>query len=108
MIGTLDRDEHGNAEPDLVLVDQRHPAQDHAVGLQPLDALPARRRRQPDPVADLGDGQRGVLLQHGQDFAVDGVKPAVGLVKRDGGGEVGHEKKVPYIGLISLIYRKFF
>ena len=83
MVGALDRNEHGDAEPDLVLVDQRDPAQDHAVGLQPLDALPAWRRGQPDPVADLGDGKRGVLLQHGQDLAVDGIEPAVGLVERE-------------------------
>ena len=88
MIGALDRDEHGDAEPDLVLVDQRHPAQDHAIGLQPLDALPARGRRQTDPVADLGDGQGGVLLQHGQDLAVDGVEAAVRLVEVDGGRSV--------------------
>ena len=107
MIGALDRDEHGNAEPDLVLVDQRDPAQDDAVGFQPLDALPARRRGQPDPVADLGDGQRGILLQHRQDLAVDGVEAAVGLVELN--GEVGHEKNfVPFMGLNTLIYRKFF
>jgi hypothetical protein len=103
----LDRDEHRDAEPDLVLVDQRDPAQDHAVGLQPLDALPARRRGQPDPVADLGDRQRGILLQHRQDLAVDGIEPAVGLVKLN--GEIGHEKNfVPFMRQISLIYRKFF
>jgi len=61
MIGALDRDEHGNAEADLVLVDEGHPALDHAIGFQALDCLPARRRRQSYPVADLGDGQRGVI-----------------------------------------------
>ena len=52
------------------------------------------RRGQPDPVADLGDGEGGVLLQHGQDLAVDGVEAAVGFMKLN--GEVGHEKNVPY------------
>ena len=84
MIGALDRDENGNSEPDLVLIDQGHPAQDHPVGLEPLDPFPARRRGQPDPVADLGHRQRGVLLEHRQDLAVDGVKTAVGFVKLNG------------------------
>ena len=79
MIGALDRNEDRNAEPDLVLIDQRDPAQNHAVGLEPLDTLPAGRRGQPDPVADLGDGERGVLLQHGQDLAVDGIEAAAGV-----------------------------
>ena len=97
MVGALDRNEDRNAEPDLVLVDQRDPAQDHSVGFQPLDALPAGGRGQPDPVADLGDGKGGVLLQHGQDFAVDGIEAAAGVRKLN--GEVGHEKKVPYYGV---------
>ena len=90
MIGAFHRHEHGDAEPDLVLVDQRDPAQDDAVGFQPLDALPARRRGQPDPVADLGDRQRGIVLQHREDFAVDGVKAAVGFENVN--GKLGHEK----------------
>ena len=32
-----------------------------------------------DPVLDLGDRQRGVLLQHGQDLAIDGIEAAVGF-----------------------------
>ena len=102
MVGAFDRDEHGDAEPDLVLVDQRDPAQDDAVGFQPLDALPARRRGQPDPVADLGDRQRGIVLQHRQDFAVDGVKAAVGFENVN--GKIGHEKNfVPFMRSIYLI-----
>ena len=84
MIAALDRDENGDPEPDLVLVDQGDPAQDDAVGLQPLDALPARRRGQPDPVADFGDGQRRILLQHRQNFAVDGVEPSLGFPQLNG------------------------
>ena len=107
MVGALDRDENRDPEPDLVLVDQRDPAQDHAVGLQPLDALPAGGRRQPDPVADLGNRQGGVLLQHGQDFAVDGIEAAAGFMNLN--GKIGHEKNfVPFTGLITLIYRKIF
>ena len=34
-----------------------------------------------DPIADLGDGEGGVLLQHGQDLAVDGVEAAAGFMK---------------------------
>ena len=45
MVAGLDRDEHGDAEPDFVLIDQRDAALNHAVGLQPLDALPTGRRR---------------------------------------------------------------
>jgi hypothetical protein len=70
--------------------DQCDPAQDHPVGLQPLDPFPAWRRGQPDAVADLGDGEGGVPLQHRQNLAVDGVEAAVRLENLS--GEVGHGK----------------
>jgi hypothetical protein len=70
MVGALDLDEHGDAEPDLVLVDQRHPAQDHAVGLEPLDALPARALGQADALCDLGRRKRSVPLEDGEDAPV--------------------------------------
>ena len=73
MVAGLDRDEDRDAEPELVLIDQRDAPLDHAVGLEPLDALPARRRGQPDPAADLGDRERGILLQEAENLAVDGV-----------------------------------
>ena len=73
MVAGLDRDEDRDAEPDLLLIDQRHAAGDDALGLELLQALPAWRRRQTDALADLGDGQGGVLLHHGEDLAVDGV-----------------------------------
>lgn len=93
--------------PMLVLVDQRDPAQDDTVGLQPLDPLPARRRRQADAVTDLGDRQRCVFLQHGQDLAVDGIEAAVGLGDLD--GSIGDLKNfASYEGVNTLIYRKFF
>src|ERR1700733_13729385 len=109
MIGALDRDEDRNAEPDLVLVDQGDAAQDHPVGFQPLDPLPARRRRQSDPVADPGDGKRSVFLEHRQDLAVDGIEAAVGFVELD--GEIGHGEELcsiygachPHIEKILLI-----
>ena len=78
----------------VAVIDQRNPAQDHAIGFQPLDAFPARRRRQSDPIADLGDRQRGVLLQDHQDLAVDGVEAAaIGFLNLN--GSIGHEKIVP-------------
>ncbi len=73
MVAGLDRNEHGDAEPDLLRIDQRDAARDDAVGLQPLQPLPARRRRQADTLADFGDGQRGVLLDDGEDLSVDGI-----------------------------------
>jgi hypothetical protein len=82
VVAALHRHEHRNAEPDLVLVHQRHPAGDDAIGLEPLDPFPARCRRQPDPVADLGDGQRGILLKYPQNLAIDGIDTARGFGKR--------------------------
>ena len=38
----------------------------------------------PTRSADLGDRQGGVLLQHGQDLAVDGVEAAVGFRELNG------------------------
>ena len=48
--------------------------------------------RKGHPVADLGNREGSVLLQHGEDFAVNGIEPAVGL----GGGvnsKVGHARR---------------
>ena len=59
--------------PILSGIDQRDAAGDDAVGLEPLQALPAGRGGQADPLADLGHRQRGILLHHGEDLAVDGV-----------------------------------
>jgi hypothetical protein len=73
MVAGFDRHDNVDAEPDLVLIDQRHPFENDAVGFQPLNALPARRRRQPDPLADLRDGQRCILLQNRENLAVDGI-----------------------------------
>jgi hypothetical protein len=36
--------------------------------------FPARRLREPDFLGDLGDGKTGVVLQKGQNFAVDGIE----------------------------------
>jgi len=53
-------------------------------------------------VPSLADRQRGVVLQHGEDFAVDGVEAAVGL--KNVNSEVGHKKNfVPFTRSISLI-----
>jgi hypothetical protein len=73
VIAGLDRHEDRDAEPDLVLVDQRDALLDDPVGLQSLDAFPAWGRGQADKVADLGDRVGGILLEEGKDLAVDGV-----------------------------------
>jgi hypothetical protein len=102
LIGAFDRHENRNAQPDLVLIDQRDAAQDHAVGLQPLDTFPARGGGQPHPIADLGDGQRSVLLQHGENLAVDGVEPATLL--NGVNGKFGHKKNfLPRMRFVNLI-----
>src|SRR5262245_28917111 len=58
----FDRDEDRYAEPEFLLINQRDALLDHALGFQALDALPARRRGEPDEIADLGDGAGGILL----------------------------------------------
>jgi len=73
MIAGLDRDEHRDAEPDLFRVDNGNALLDHTLGFELLDALPARRRGQPDAAANLRDGERGILLQHTEYLPVDGV-----------------------------------
>ena len=73
MVAGLDRHEHGHAEAELVLVDQRHPLLDHPVRFEALDPLPARRRGQAHPVADLGHRERGIVLQQRENLAVDRV-----------------------------------
>ena len=76
MIVSLDRDEDRDAKSELVLVDDGDPLLDHALAFELLDPLPARRRGQADAVADLGDRQRRILLQHGEYLAVDGIHSA--------------------------------
>ena len=73
MIAAFDRHEHRQSETDLVLIDQRDLAFDDAIGLQALNPLLARRRGQADTLANFGDRQRRILLQHRQDLAIDGV-----------------------------------
>ncbi len=73
VVAGLDRHEHGHAEAELVLVDQRHPLLDHPVRFEALDPLPARRRGQAHPVADLGHRERGIVLQQRENLAVDRV-----------------------------------
>ena len=60
-------------EPDAILVDERHAFLNDAVGFEPLNALPARCRRQADARADFGDGERCIILQNSKDFSVYGV-----------------------------------
>jgi len=68
VIAGLDRDKDADAEPDAVLVDQRDAFDNDAVGLKPLNALPARRRRKADALPDVGDRQGRVILQNSNDF----------------------------------------
>jgi hypothetical protein len=41
VVAAFNRYEHCYAEPDLVLINQRHPAQNDVVRFEPLDPLPA-------------------------------------------------------------------
>ncbi|MCY1186363.1 hypothetical protein D9M68_744640 [compost metagenome] len=70
----LDLGEHLGVEADLAPVQQGHLAADHPLVLQPLDAPPAGRLRQPDPLGDLGGGQAGVLLQQLENAFVVGIQ----------------------------------
>ena len=83
---------------------------DHAVGLQPLDALPARRRGQADAAADLGDRERGVLLHHGEDLAVDGVHARESLETWKQMLHDSHDTRIffLFVGRICLYQRKIF
>ena len=73
MVAGLDRDEDADIEPDAVLVDQCNAFLNDAVGLEPLDTLPARRRGQSHARADFGHGKRGIILQNGKYLAVYGI-----------------------------------
>ena len=73
MIPGLDRDEDGHAKANLVLVDQSDPLGDDPFRFEPLNAFPARGRGETDQAADLRYRMRGILLEHGQNFAVDGI-----------------------------------
>ena len=73
MVAGFNRDKDGHAEPDAVLVDQRHTLLNDPVGLQPLNALPAWRRRQANAGADLGDRAICVFLQNCKYFPINGV-----------------------------------
>ena len=68
-----DGDEHRHLGVDLGGIEHRHARLDDAVLLHLLDAPPAGRGRQPDAAADLRHRHGGVLLQDGQDHAVEAV-----------------------------------
>jgi hypothetical protein len=74
MAAGADRDEHHQAQVQLVAVEDRHAPLDHPGVGQPLHPLPARRLRQARPLGQLGDRHRGVGLQLAQDPAVDRVE----------------------------------
>jgi hypothetical protein len=56
MVIALDRNEYGQTETDLVLVDQRYPPGDNALAFHALDPLPAWCGGQPHAFANLCDG----------------------------------------------------
>src|SRR5690606_38231901 len=60
----------------MLRVEPRVVAADHPVALQPAHALGAGRGRQPDPLAQLGEGDPALQLEDAQDVAVDAVQMA--------------------------------
>src|SRR5690606_1810350 len=78
-----DGDEDGDARADLLGIEQRHAPLDVARLLQLLDAPPARRGRQANGLADLGDGKRAVLLQDAKDVDIHGVEHADSCLERE-------------------------
>src|SRR5690606_22681246 len=68
-----DRYKDGHSRIDLGGIKQRHPPLDHPLFLKFLDAPPARGRRKPHPLCDIGHGERGVLLQKAQYLAVETI-----------------------------------
>ena len=96
MVVGLDRDEHREAEAELHGVEDRHPAVDDAVRLEALDPLPARGLRQADALSDLGDRQRRVVLEQGEDLQVDGVHCAAPILEKIiSGMTLGHGTSAP-------------
>ena len=73
MLAGADADKGGQAQPQRLRLQQRHPAADHAGLLQLLNAPPARRGGQADALGDLRQRQGGIPLQQGQDFPVEAV-----------------------------------
>jgi hypothetical protein len=63
MLVGLDRHEHGDADIDARRVEDGDAPLDDAGLLQLLDAAPAGCGREPDLLADIGHGERAVLLQ---------------------------------------------
>ena len=70
----FDLGENLRVEPDFLAVQQGDLAADHALLLEPLNTPPAWRLRQADLLGNLCTGERGILLQQGQDAAVVGVQ----------------------------------
>jgi hypothetical protein len=68
-----DGDESGDAGVDLARIEQRYAPGDHAVLFELLDAAPARRCRETDAAAYLGNGNSRVLLQNLEDFSIKPV-----------------------------------
>ena len=68
-----DRDERGERQPDVGVVDRRAVALDQPTLLEPLDALVHRRGRQTGRLPEVGEGHPPVLGQQLEDLAVGGL-----------------------------------
>ena len=66
--------EDRDVEPERGAVEQRDPAEDHALRLHRLDAPPAGRGGQAGPHGDLRDRQRALALQQVEDAPVHPVQ----------------------------------
>src|SRR3546814_11003249 len=65
---------HRDRQADGILVQEGDVARDHARVLELPHPPEAGRRREPDALGQLHVGQASVVLQRGEDLAVDGVQ----------------------------------
>jgi hypothetical protein len=77
VVAGLDGNEDTDWKPDALLINERDPFENDAIGLQPLDPFPARGRGQADSGADFGNRKRGILLQNSKDFPVNRIHEPV-------------------------------
>nr|BFE73618.1 hypothetical protein GCM10020092_069190 [Actinoplanes digitatis] len=68
-----DRDQHLEPEAERGRIDDRPVAPDGAGALQLAQPPMDRRRAEPDPLGQLGDGELAVRLQERNNIAVNGV-----------------------------------
>ncbi|MNK93121.1 hypothetical protein D3C87_1132690 [compost metagenome] len=70
MGGGADGDENRDLGVDLDRIEQRHAPADDAVFFHLLDTPPTGRRGKADLFRQIGNGQRGILLQNAQNLTV--------------------------------------